>query len=200
MDDCPQIILASSSPRRRQLLKQIGVQFTVLPVDVDESTIDGETPENRVVRLAAKKSIKGRRLAQGQLPVIGADTEVVVDNHALGKPVDRNHAFSMLKLLSGRQHKVLTAVSIRTNAHWQALSVSTIMFRNITEKEMKAYWNTEEPLNKAGGYAIQGLGAVFATRMEGSFSGVMGLPLFETAELLNQIGIDTFRTYSRNAG
>ena len=187
------IILASSSPRRRQLLKQIGVRFSVLPVNIDESTIDEETPGHRVMRLAAEKSLQGKELAQEKLPIIGADTEVVVDNQVLGKPLDKDHALSMLKLLAGRTHKVLSAVSIRATAHWQTLSVSTVTFRNIAEQEMLAYWNTGEPLDKAGGYAIQGVGAVFVSRMEGSFSGVMGLPLFETAELLGKIGINTFR-------
>ena len=194
----PQIILASSSPRRRRLLEQVGVRFTVLPVDIDESMIGEESPEHRVIRLAAKKSLEGRRLARENVAVIGADTEVVVDNQVLGKPLDRDHALSMLKLLAGRTHKVLSAVSIRATAHWQALSVSTVTFRNIAEQEMLAYWNTGEPLDKAGGYAIQGVGAVFVSRIEGSYSGVMGLPLFETAELLGKIGINTFRTGSRS--
>ena len=139
-DEYSRIILASSSPRRRRLLEQIGVRFSVLPVDIDESTIDKETPENRVMRLAAEKSLRGQELAQEELPVIGADTEVVVDNRVLGKPLDKEHALSMLKLLAGRKHTVLSAVTIRTTAHWQALSVSTVTFRNIAEQEMLAYW------------------------------------------------------------
>lgn len=187
--DKPQIILASSSPRRQQLLEQIGMRFVVLPVNVDEVIMPGESPEHYVVRLAAEKSFRGLQSANQELPVLGADTVVVVDNQALGKPTDRSGAVAMLTRLAGREHRVLSAVSLRAENHWQALSSSTVLFRKIDEQEMLAYWNSGEPRDKAGGYAIQGIGALFVARIEGSFSGVMGLPLFEVAELLKKAGI-----------
>lgn len=188
----PQIILASASPRRRQLLEQIGVQFTVFPVSVDESIIDGESPAEYVSRLAAEKSLKGTRDAPQRLPVLGADTAVVIKNQILCKPVNQEHSIAMLTQLSGKQHRVLTAVSLRSDCHLQSLSISTVLFRNIEQDEMVAYWRSGEPQDKAGSYAIQGIGALFASRIEGSFSGIMGLPLLETFNLLKRNGINPF--------
>jgi septum formation protein len=187
----PRLILASASPRRRDLLAQMGIGFEALAVEADENPRLGETPKQYVSRVAAEKSRLGQQSCQSPLPVLGADTEVVVDGHVLGKPRDAAHARQMLRRLSGREHVVLSAVSLRLgDRHWQALSVSQVAFRSISDAEIAAYWATGEPVGKAGAYAIQGLGAVFVERLDGSFSGVMGLPLFETANLLREAGID----------
>lgn len=189
----PRIILASTSPRRRELLAQLGVPFEAVSVDVDETPRPGEMPEVYVARVAAEKSLQGQRECDATLPVLGADTEVVVDGEVLGKPRDREHGEAMLKRLAGRQHRVLSAVSLRLGEqHWQALSESGVVFRELHDAEISAYWATGEPADKAGAYAIQGLGAVFIARLEGSFSGVMGLPVYETAQLLSRVGIDVF--------
>ncbi len=185
-----QVMLASSSPRRRELLTQIGVRFVVVAVDVDESPVMGELPEKYVHRIAALKSQRGREMAGSDLPVLGADTVVVVDGALLGKPRGRDQAIEILKRLSGREHQVFSAVSIRSAQHLQALSKTTVCFRPLSDQEIIAYWNTGEPADKAGAYGIQGLGGMFVKRIEGSFSGVVGLPLYETSELLKEAGVD----------
>ncbi len=185
-----QVILASSSPRRRELLTQIGVRFVVVAVDVDESSVMGELPGKYVQRIAALKSRRGRELADCDLPVLGADTVVVVDEALLGKPRGRDQAIEMLNRLSGREHQVFSAVSIRSEQHLQALSKTTVCFRPLTDREITAYWDTGEPADKAGAYGIQGLAGMFVKRIEGSFSGVVGLPLYETSELLRDAGVD----------
>jgi len=192
MNDRPAcIILASTSPRRRELLDQIGVAYETLTVQADETPRPGETPEQYVRRVAAEKSRQGMELSGACLPVLGADTEVVVDGEVLGKPRDFAHAAEMLGRLSGRDHRVLSAVSLRQGfRHWQALNVSIVTFRSLGADEIAAYWASGEPADKAGAYAIQGLGAVFVKHLAGSFSGVMGLPLHETAELLRNVRID----------
>lgn len=184
------LILASASPRRRELLDQLGVRHRVLPVDIQETPAPGELPETYVRRVAAEKSLEGQRRSGGGLPVLAADTEVVVDGEILGKPKDFEQAARMLARLSGRAHSVLSAVSLRLeNQHLEALSVSTVTFRVISAEEIRAYWATGEPRDKAGAYAIQGKGAIFVRQLSGSYSGVMGLPLFETWTLLNTIGL-----------
>jgi len=186
----PRLILASASPRRRELLAQIGIGFTVLAVEADEIPRPGETPEQYVQRVAAEKSWLARQAAGSDWPVLAADTEVVLDGEVFGKPRDFGHARAMLKRLSGREHEVLSAVSLRHGGtHRQALSRSLVAFRPVADAEIEAYWATGEPCDKAGAYAIQGLGAVFVERLAGSFSGVMGLPVFETAALLRAAGI-----------
>jgi septum formation protein len=186
----PRLILASASPRRRELLAQIGIEFAVLAVEADETPRPGEAPEDYVRRVAAEKSGLAQRASGLSLPVLGADTEVVLDGEVFGKPRDFGHAREMLARLSGREHEVLSAVSLRQGGrHWQVLSRSAVTFRLLSEAEIAAYWATGEPRGKAGAYAIQGLGAVFVERLEGSFSGVMGLPLFETAGVLKEAGI-----------
>ncbi|MGZ8217684.1 Maf family protein [Methylomagnum sp.] len=186
----PLLILASASPRRRELLDQLGVAYEVLPADVEERPAPGEAPEAYVRRVAADKSLAAQALNGGTRPVLAADTEVVLDGEILGKPRDFDHAADLLARLSGREHRVLSAVSLRLGgAHWEALSTSTVTFRDLTAEEIEAYWATGEPQGKAGAYAVQGLGAVFIRHLSGSYSGVMGLPLFETAELLRRIGI-----------
>jgi septum formation protein len=189
----PRIHLATQSPRRRELLARLGLDFDVLPIDVDETPLEGEAPELLVVRTALDKARAGVRSLGGDgfRAVLGADTAVVIDEHILGKPRDRRDALSMLDRLSGRTHLVLTGVAIATpRGEASRLSVSHVGFRRITPAEASAYWDTGEPCDKAGAYAIQGLGAVFAERLEGSYSGVMGLPLFETAELLTAAGVE----------
>ncbi|MEC4748330.1 Maf family protein [Methylomicrobium sp. Wu6] len=185
-----QIILASASPRRRELLDQIGIAYEVWPVDINESPKVNEAPVDYVRRIAAEKSEVCHRLsAHRGLPVLGADTAVILNGRIMGKPKDKVDALAMLHRLSGQTHQVMSAVSLRGRTHGEALSVTEVTFREISEQEMLAYWATTEPADKAGCYAIQGLGSVFVQAIEGSFSGVVGLPLFETAELLLQQGI-----------
>ncbi len=186
----PRLILASASPRRRELLDQIGVAYQVQAADIHECPEPGETPEAYVRRVAADKCLAVWQASGGTLPVLAADTEVALDGAILGKPQDQGHAAAMLARLAGREHRVLSAVSLRAgDTHWQALSVSTVAFRAISPEEIAAYWASGEPSGKAGAYAIQGLGAVFVRHLSGSYSGVMGLPLYETAQLLAHIGL-----------
>ena len=186
------IYLASASPRRAELLRQIGVQFQVVPVDVDETPRQGEAAELYVSRLADEKAHKAWRQL-GERPgvaVLAADTAVVLGSEILGKPRDEAHGAAMLGRLSGQVHEVLTAVALcRAERLERRLSRSHVRFRSISAGERKAYWNTGEPRDKAGGYAIQGVGALFVVSLQGSFSGVVGLPLFETAELLALAGV-----------
>jgi septum formation protein len=192
MDPSPQIALASRSPRRRELLAQIGVSHRVVDVEVDESVLPAEVPAEYVLRLALAKARAGRE-RDPTLPVLGADTAVVVDDAILGKPADRADALAMLARLSAREHRVLTAVALVGEREATRLSVSHVRFRPVQPAEAAAYWATGEPLDKAGAYAVQGLGGLFVESLTGSYSGVMGLPLFETAELLRQAGIDLLR-------
>ncbi|MFI3119129.1 MAG: Maf family protein [Methylococcaceae bacterium] len=184
-----QIILASASPRRRELLDQINIRYQLNPVDLDETPFPNEAPPDYVQRLAAEKSAACVAQLGDGLPVLAADTAVVLDDLILGKPKDRDDAFAMLRLLSGKMHRVYSAVSLRGREHGQALSITEVTFRTLTEGEIAAYWHSGEPADKAGSYAIQGLGGVFVESITGSFSGVVGLPLFETAELLSRQGI-----------
>lgn len=184
-----QIILASASPRRRELLDQINIRYHLNPVDLDETPFPREAPLDYVRRLAAEKSAACVAQLGDGLPVLAADTAVVLDELILGKPKDRDDAFAMLRLLSGKMHRVYSAVSLRGREHGQAVSITEVTFRTLTEGEIAAYWHSGEPADKAGSYAIQGLGGVFVESITGSFSGVVGLPLFETAELLSRQGI-----------
>ena len=183
----PLIYLASASPRRSALLAQIGVAHQIAPVAVDESVASAEAPATYVTRLAALKAeTLWRRLTEpDRLPVLGSDTTVVVDNSILGKPADEDECVRMLQQLSGRTHQVHTAVALRSAAGSDVrLSISEVTFRELSMTEMRGYWRTGEPADKAGGYAVQGRAAIFISRISGSYSGIMGLPLFETAELL----------------
>ncbi len=187
-----QIILASASPRRKELLDQIKVAYAVNPVDLDETPRPNEAPLDYVQRLAAEKSAACvAQLGEG-LPVLAADTAVVLGDLIMGKPKDRDEALSMLRQLSGKTHQVYSAVSLRGREHGQAVSITEVSFRQLTEREIAAYWQSGEPADKAGSYAIQGLGGMFVESIKGSFSGVVGLPLFETAELLSKQGIEPF--------
>ena len=190
------IYLASESPRRRELLQQIGVPFRVVGIAVDEAVYPGETPPAYVTRLAAAKADAGWDGSRdaSQVPVLAADTAVVLDGKILGKPAHQEEAEEMLGRLSGRTHEVLTAVALRTAQGLQSrISRSEVSFRNIAAGEAQAYWETGEPSDKAGAYAIQGRAAIFVADLRGSYSGVMGLPLFETAELLRTAGILRWR-------
>jgi septum formation protein len=192
MEQQHDIYLASASPRRRELLAQIGVRYARLKVDVPEERGPAESPEEYVLRVALAKARAGRALLEAgdSRPVLGADTAVVLGQEVLGKPRDRDDALAMLKRLSGGEHMVLSGVAlVRGDQEQSRLSVSHVRFRPVGDDEALAYWHTGEPADKAGGYAIQGLAAMFIERLEGSYSGVMGLPLYETAQLLAQFGI-----------
>ncbi len=188
----PFVYLASASPRRRELLTQIGLRWEQLPVSLDERRRPDEAPADYVRRLALAKAGAARvaASASGLAPVVAADTAVVVDEQVLGKPGGEADCARMLGLLSGRVHQVLTAVAVVSRrGETVALSCSEVVFREISEAEMAAYWRTGEPVDKAGSYAIQGVGAIFVREIRGSYSGVMGLPLFETAALLREHGV-----------
>ncbi len=186
----PRLLLASASPRRSALLTQIGVPHRVQATEVDESALAGEAPLALVQRLACAKAMAGVPLAGG-LPVLGADTIVVLDDRVFGKPVDGIEAQAMLLALAGRTHRVLSAVALvlPTGQTQCRVSENQVRMRPISPAEALWYWHSGEPRDKAGGYAIQGLAAIFIEGLTGSFSGVMGLPLFETAQLLGEAGI-----------
>ena len=186
------IRLASASPRRSQLLHQIGVAHDVRPVDLDESRLAGESPRDYVLRLARDKAAAGAT-RQG-LPVLGADTTVAIGDEIFVKPQDEEDAVRMLAALSGRTHDVLTAVALARDGRVEtAISETRVKFRAISDAECRDYWASGEPVDRAGAYAIQGFAAVFVARLEGSYTGVMGLPLFETAALLDAAGVRRWR-------
>lgn len=189
------LYLASASTRRRELLDQIGVRYELRPVEVDESRQPREAPRDYVMRLARAKAETAWGLVAGgeSRAVLAADTAVVLWDTILGKPRDRADALAILATLSARTHDVLTAVALRKSGGLESrLSASRVTFRALQPGEIESYWDTGEPRDKAGAYAIQGRGAVFIESLEGSYSGVMGLPLFETAELLARAGIETW--------
>jgi septum formation protein len=184
------IILASASPRRKALLEQINIHAVIHPVDLDETPRPDEIPSAYVQRIALEKSIMCAYNCAENLPVIAADTAVVLDNEIFGKPKNQHDGENILKRLSRRTHQVYSAVCLLGKEQRIAMSVTNVTFRALTEQEISAYWLTGEPADKAGGYAIQGLAAAFIEKISGSYSGVMGLPLFETAALLAKEGID----------
>ncbi|MGJ0427740.1 Maf family protein [Methylobacter sp.] len=188
-----QLILASASPRRKELLDQIKVTYAVNPIDLDETPHINESPLDYVKRVAAEKSAACVAQVGVSVPVLAADTAVVLDDLIMGKPKNQQDAIAMLTQLSGRTHQVYSAISLRGREHWQAVSITDVTFRPLTEQEMLAYWHSGEPADKAGSYAIQGMGGIFVASIKGSFSGVVGLPLFETAELLAKQGIELFK-------
>ncbi|MCP2076227.1 UNVERIFIED_ORG: septum formation protein [Pseudomonas lini] len=193
------LYLASGSPRRRELLTQIGVPFTAVSADIDETPLDHESPSAYVERLARGKAEAGWRALETDVDgcVLGADTAVVLDGQILGKPLDQTDSMAMLLSLSGREHEVLTAIALLDGQRCESRVVrSRVRFRSITEQEAAAYWASGEPRDKAGGYGIQGLGAVFVAGLDGSYSAVVGLPLCETAELLGHFGIPCWQTLS----
>ena len=182
-----QLQLASTSPRRREILAALGLSFSVVHVDVDETPRTGEAPDEMVVRLAVAKA-EAAPCGENTV-VIAADTAVVVDGRVLGKPAGEDDCLEMLGALAGRRHTVYTGVAVRAATRTRtALSATDVQFRDIGPDEALAYWQSGEPRDKAGAYGIQGLGGMFVERIEGSYSGVVGLPVFETAALLDEAG------------
>ena len=198
----PRIYLASTSPRRRELLRQIGVQFDVLTfrsgergedADVDETPLAGEAVEHYVERLALAKAEAGVRRIQWRKmvrrPVLAADTTLDLDGEIIGKPVDAADAQAILRRLSGRSHRVLTALAVSDGERTRrSMSISTVKFRELLDSEIRLYVASGVPMDKAGAYGIQGKAAIFIEEIQGSCSGIVGLPLFETAQLLKGFG------------
>ncbi len=183
------IILASASPRRAELLDQIGITYQVQAVDIDESPLSNESAESLVKRLAIEKS---QAVTHQHLPVLGADTLGLLRGEILVKPKDFEHAYAMLSSMSGNWHDIFSAVAVTyQNKSIMRLNMNRVLFRPISKAEIKAYWHTGEPQDKAGAYAIQGLAATFIEKIEGSYSGIMGLPLYETSQLFYELGINT---------
>ncbi len=188
----PRLHLASQSPRRQEILAALGLDFATGGVDVEERRLGDEAPDVMVLRLAKAKA-KAADVPAGTI-VIGADTAVVLGDKVFGKPAGRDEALAMLAGLSGKTHQVMTGVAVRSDAGLQAaLSTTEVRFREISPDEALAYWQSGEPRDKAGAYAIQGRGGVFVAAISGSYSGVVGLPVFETACLLRDAGLDIAR-------
>ncbi len=186
------IVLASASERRSLLLAQIGVRHRSVAADLDEQLLPDEHPDDYVRRLARSKALAVAGALGGwpDRPVLAADTTVVLDGRIYGKPADEQDCVDILMALSGRSHEVLTAIALQDDGTLcTAMNSSRVTFRALAAPECRRYWASGEPAGKAGAYAIQGLGAVFIAKLEGSFSGVMGLPLFETAALLDAAGV-----------
>ena len=189
------LILASASPRRAELLQQIGVQYAVAAENIDESHCASESAYDYVQRLALEKAQAGYRRHNSGLPVLGADTICLFNGGIFGKPVDCDQAISMLRSLSANTHQVLSAVAIVNEFRAElAISKSLVTFRTISSDECLKYWHTGESKDKAGAYAIQGYGATFVAHLEGSYSGVMGLPLFETQQLLGKFNVPIWQS------
>ena len=192
------LILASASPRREKLLRQLGVNFVSEPQDIIEEKRIDESPEKFVKRMAEEKasSAFGKR-KQKDIVVVASDTIVVCDKRVLGKPKDKSDGIKMLLTLSNKTHRVLSAVTVANTLRYKStVSETSVSFREISEIEAECYWDSGEPEGKAGGYAIQGCGAVFVQSINGSYSGVMGLPLFQTAQLLSEFGINSWQSAS----
>lgn len=192
--DAADLVLASASPRRRELLKQIGVRFLVEAADIDESVHEGESPRQYTIRVACAKAREVCARLGTALPVLGADTAVILDDRILGKPADRRDAAHMLGRLSGRTHQVYSAVAVAcgTAAIHHRLSITAVTFAELEPDWIEEYIDTGDPMDKAGAYGVQGRAAERIARIEGSFSGVMGLPLYETSQLLDRV-----KCYSR---
>ena len=187
----PVLHLASSSPRRRELLTALGLNFSYGGVAIDESALPGEAVSDLVLRLATGKAQTAYDSGEYSVPVLGADTLVILGDRVFGKPRSKEEALNMLASLSGTTHQVLTAVALMANGELQtAVSVTEVQFREIHPDEAEAYWQSGEPAGKAGAYAVQGLGGIFVSAINGSYTGVVGLPVFETADLLRRAGIE----------
>nr|WP_206370594.1 Maf family protein [Solimonas marina] len=185
------MLLASQSPRRAELLTQIGVRYVVAPADIEERVQPGEAPADYARRIALAKAHAGWQASDRRLPVLGADTDVVLDGRILGKPAGRDDALAMLAALSDREHEVYSSVALVSGAREAVtLSITRVVFGPISPAQATAYWASGEPADKAGAYGIQGLGAQFVREIHGSYSGVVGLPLYETCALLKQFAID----------
>ena len=192
------LILASASPRREKLFRQLGVNFVSEPQDIIEEKRIDESPEKFVKRMAEEKasSAFGKR-KEKDIVVVASDTIVVCDKRVLGKPKDKSDGIKMLLTLSNKTHRVLSAVTVANTLRYKStVSETSVSFREISEIEAECYWDSGEPEGKAGGYAIQGCGAVFVQSINGSYSGVMGLPLFQTAQLLSEFGIHSWQSAS----
>lgn len=186
-----ELILASSSPRRADLLRQLGLSFSVIVPSVDETLKRSESSHDFVERLAKEKNTEIQNRLDSNKLVLSADTVVVYQNRILGKPKSKAEGLSMLKLLSEQMHTVVTGVALTTKTQEKFFFVETkVKFRRLSDHEIHSYWMTGEPKDKAGAYGIQGLGALFVSRIEGSYSNVVGLPLMETGEILKQLGVD----------
>lgn len=185
------ILLASGSPRRRELLTQLVANFDVAAADIDESLIEGEAPRDYVLRLSRAKALAGIGQSGGRLPVLGSDTIVLLNGEILGKPESRVAAVHMLSRLSGRTHEVYSGVALALDSETvlEAINITSVTFGDIPLEWIREYCRGDEPMDKAGAYAVQGGTARFISRIEGSYSGVMGLPLFETAQLLLRAGL-----------
>ncbi|NOX69417.1 MAG: septum formation inhibitor Maf [Gammaproteobacteria bacterium] len=190
MPDKKTLHLASASPRRREILESLGLRFTFAGVDVDEKRLDGEAAEVMALRLAIDKAVAaGPDIRRGAV-ILAADTVVTLGGAVFGKPVSRQDALNMLAELSGRQHTVVTAVAVLCQDDIRtAVSESAVRFREINPDEAAQYWQSGEPRDKAGAYAIQGKGGLFVESLAGSYSGVVGLPVFETARMLREAGV-----------
>ncbi len=181
-----QLYLASASPRRRELLAQLGYAFEVIKVDVPEERQPAEAAEEYVCRLAVAKAEAGWQAGGNSLPALGSDTIVVLEQQVLEKPRDEADAARMLRALSGREHQVMTAVALAVAGQTHCQLVTTnVTFRALSDEEIAAYWRTGEPADKAGSYGIQGIAGKFVSRIDGSYSAVVGLPLLETDQLLH---------------
>lgn len=178
------VYLASRSPRRRELLEQIGIEFELVDVEIDENWNGTEKAEDYVCRIAREKAEAGYAMVTNDLPLLAADTAVVLDGDILGKAESPAMATEMLTRLSGKSHRVLSAVTVIKNGPRTVMNESIVSFRSLKPEEIKSYVDSGEPIGKAGGYAIQGYAAVFIEQLQGSYSSVMGLPLYETYELL----------------
>ena len=185
------IMLASGSPRRRELLKQLDVTFTVAPANIDETAMPGEQPRDYVLRMAREKAVAGFEQGLGMLPTMGSDTIVLLDGEILGKPGSRAGAESMLQRLSGQTHHVYSAVAlVQSNDNvLDTLNITAVTFADMPPEWIKQYCQGDEPMDKAGAYAVQGGAGQYIRHIDGSYSGVMGLPLFETAQLLRRAGL-----------
>ena len=186
------LLLASASPRRAQLLRRLGVEFEQVSTELDERQLVGESAEDYVTRLAREKSAQAQQTVAQDCAVLAADTCVVLDDLVLGKPQDHFDALAMLARLSGREHRVLTAVCVRRGKQLEeALSDTCVRFLNLSREQCEAYLRTDEPWDKAGAYGIQGLAGAFVESIEGSYSGVVGLPLAQTWQVLQEAGVPT---------
>lgn len=184
------LILASQSPRRKELLEQLGYHFTCLPADIDESVLAQENPEQYVSRLAIEKARVIAKQYDESVVVLGSDTSVVFGTHILGKPASLDECIAILSMLSGQTHQVITAVAVVKGERTEVFVVRTeVDFKVLTEQEISRYWYTGEPQDKAGAYGIQGIAGQFVKQIRGSYSAVVGLPLYETSQLLSLFGV-----------
>lgn len=191
MTSSPSILLASGSPRRHELLRQLDISFTVAAANIDESISDGEQPRDYVLRMAREKALAGLEQTMGLMPALGSDTIVLLNGDIFGKPRSRAEAESMLQALSGQTHQVYSSVAIALEPEkiLDTLNITAVTFGEMPSEWIRHYCQTDEPMDKAGAYAVQGGTGQYIRQIEGSYSGVMGLPLFETAALLRQAGL-----------